>query len=81
MLVEEDLVAIVEFVNAKSAKVLARLKEEKNQKIVNYSIRMFIEKLRDKLKRFEPVTLVDNNQTLINKATQLDRVELTIGQL
>ena len=81
MLVEEDLVAIVEFVNAKSAKVLARLKEEKNQKIVNYSIRMFNEKLRDKLKRFEPVTLVDNNQTLINKATQLDRVELTIGQL
>jgi hypothetical protein len=42
---------------------------------------MFIEKLRDKLKKFEPVTLIDHSQGLINKASQLDRVELTIGQL
>ena len=76
-----DLYEIVDFVNEKSKKVIDRYEEEKNAKIANYAIRMFIEKLRDKLKKFEPVTLIDHSQGLINKASQLDRVELTIGQL
>ena len=81
MLGIEELYSIVDFVNTRSTKIIDRLNEEKNAKIINYSIRMFIEKVRDKLKRFEPVTLVDHSSTIVNKASQLDRVELTIGQL
>ena len=52
MLVEEDLHAIVDFVASKSAKVLKKIKNEKNAKIINLSIRMFIEKLLDQLSHF-----------------------------
>ena len=62
-------------------KAISKISNERNAKIVNYKIRAFIENIRDKLKRFEPVSLVDHQNTIANKASQLDRIELTIGQV
>jgi hypothetical protein len=45
--------------------------------IVNFKIRMFIEKLKDKLKRFEQEG--DYVSVMNSKALQLDRVENTIA--
>ena len=81
MLCEEDLNEISQFFNAKLQATKDKIKGERNAKIVNYKIRSFIEKIRDKLKRFEPVTFIDGNQTVMNKASQMDRIELTIGQV
>ena len=81
MLCEEDLNEMSQFFNAKLAATIDKIKGERNAKIVNYKIRSFIEKVRDKLKRFEPVTFIDGQQTVMNKASQMDRIELTIGQV
>ena len=37
----------------RAGKVIVSLKDEKNALIVNYKIRMFIEKLKDKLRHFD----------------------------
>ena len=81
MLCEEDLNEISQFFNSKLQTTKDKIKGERNAKIVNYKIRSFIEKIRDKLKRFEPVTFIDGNQTVVNKASQMDRIEMTIGQV
>ena len=79
MLTADDLKEMGAFINRKMEKTTLRISNERNAKIINYKIRAFIEVVRDKLKRFEPVSLVDNGQTIVNKASQLDRIELTIG--
>ena len=81
MLTAEDLKEIGQYINRKMEKATAKIQNERNAKIVNYKIRAFIENIRDKMKRFEPVTLVDHQQTVVNKASQLDRIEITIGQV
>ena len=79
MLTAEDLKEIGQYINRKLEKTLSKIQNERNAKIVNYKIRAFIENIRDKMKRFEPVSIVDHSQTVINKASQLDRIEMTIG--
>ena len=79
MLAVEDLREIAEYFNSKMEKTIEKVANERNAKIVNYKIRAFIENIRDKLKRFEPVSLVDHQSTVVNKASQLDRIEMTIG--
>ena len=81
MLTTEDLKEIGQYINLKLEKTVSKIQNERNAKIVNYKIRAFIEKIRDKLKRFEPVSIVDHSQTIVNKASQLDRIEMTIGQV
>lgn len=81
MLTTEDLSEIKTYFDRKMEKTLSKIQNERNAKIVNYKIRAFIENVRDKLKRFEPVSLVDHGQTIVNKASQLDRIEMTIGQV
>jgi len=81
MLTADDLSEIKQYFDRKMGKTLAKIQNERNAKIVNYKIRAFIENVRDKLKRFEPVSLVDHGQTIVNKASQLDRIEITIGQV
>ncbi len=81
MLTTEDLSEIKVYIDRKMEKTLSKIQNERNAKIVNYKIRAFIENVRDKLKRFEPVSLVDHGQTIVNKASQLDRIEMTIGQV
>ncbi len=81
MLTTEDLSEIKVYFDRKMEKTLGKIQNERNAKIVNYKIRAFIENVRDKLKRFEPVSLVDHGQTIVNKASQLDRIEMTIGQV
>ena len=60
MLTGEDLKEIGQFINRKMEKATSKIQNERNAKIVNYKIRAFIENIRDKLKRFEPVSLVDH---------------------
>ena len=81
MLTGEDLQEIGQYFNSKLEKTVQKIENERNAKIVNYKIRAFIENVRDKLKRFEPISLVDHSNTIVNKASQLDRIELTIGQV
>ena len=81
MLTSEDLQEIGQYFNSKLEKTKAKIQNERNAKIINYKIRAFIENVRDKLKRFEPISLVDHQNTISNKASQLDRIELTIGQV
>ena len=61
MLTAEDLKEIGSFINRKLEKTNTRISNERNAKIINYKIRAFIETVRDKLKRFEPVSLVDHS--------------------
>jgi len=81
MLGQDDLNEINNFFKAKLSATTEKIKGERNPKIVNYKIRSFIEKIRDKLKKYEPVTFIDSQQTIVNKANQLDRIELTVGQV
>lgn len=60
MLTADDLKEMGAFINRKMEKTTLRIQNERNAKIINYKIRAFIEVVRDKLKRFEPVSLVDN---------------------
>ena len=60
MLTADDLKEMGAFINRKMEKTTLRISNERNAKIINYKIRAFIEVVRDKLKRFEPVSLVDN---------------------
>lgn len=81
MLTADDLKEIGNYITRKMEKTVSKIQTERNAKIVNYKIRAFIEEVRDKLKRFEPISFVDHQQTVVNKASQLDRMELTIGQV
>ena len=58
MLTSEDLKEIGSFMSRKLEKTNTRIANERNAKIINYKIRAFIEVVRDKLKRFEPISLV-----------------------
>ena len=81
MLTADDLKEIGNHFTLRMEKTVSKIKHERNPKIVNYKIRAFIENIRDKLKRFEPISLVDYPSTVVNKGSQLDRIELTIGQV
>ena len=69
MLTVDDLKEISTYFNRKVEKTQEKISGERNAKIVNYKIRAFIENVRDKLKRFEPVSFVDHSQTIVNKAS------------
>ena len=60
MLTADDLKEIGSFINRKLEKTNTRISNERNAKIINYKIRAFIEIVRDKMKRFEPVSLGDH---------------------
>ena len=68
MLGQDDLNEINNFFITKLSTTTEKIKGERNPKIVNYKIRSFIEKIRDKLKKYEPVTFIDSQQTVANKA-------------
>ena len=57
MLCTDDLLQINEFFQARFQKTLATVRGSDNPKIVNYKIRAFIEKIRDNLKNYEPISI------------------------
>jgi hypothetical protein len=60
-------------VNARSSKVLNSLKDERNPQIVNLKVRVFVEKMKDKLFQLDAAVYAGS------KPGQLDRIEHTVG--